>query len=143
MTDHRVSDGWLVIPAEVRKGQAEDRTYRLSAESTGWLETIRRPKRDLIWPWPFAESYLWIAYKRLRKRAGLPSDRRSSFHRMRRSVASHFEAAGGNATELLGHSDRRLTQRSYLDPRFCKAPQAVDRLFRLNPHDRGRPPGTG
>jgi integrase len=137
-----VSDDWLIIPAEVRKGQSEDRTYHLSPESTGWLETIRRPKRELIWPWPHAPSYLWISYRRLRERAGLASDRRSSFHRMRRSVASHFEAAGGNATELLGHSDRRLTQRSYLDPRFCKAPQATDRLFRLSPIDRMPPPGA-
>lgn len=126
-----VSDGWLIIPAEARKSQTEDRTYRLSPESTGWLDTICRPKRDLIWPWPYAESYLWIAYRRLRKRAGLPTDRRSSFHRMRRSVASHFEAAGGNATDLLGHSDRRLTKASYLDPRIAIPPQAADKLFRL------------
>lgn len=126
-----VSDGWLIIPAEVRKSQTEDRTYRLSQESVNWLDTIRRPRRDLVWPWPFAASYLWIAYKRLRKRAGLPADRRSSFHRMRRSVASHYEAAGGNATELLGHSDRRLTKRSYLDPRIAVQSQATDRLFRL------------
>jgi integrase len=127
-----VSDGWLIIPAEVRKSQTEDRTYRLSPESVAWLDTIRRPRRDLVWPWPYAASYLWIAYRKLRKRAGLPTDRRSSFHRMRRSVASHFEAAGGNATELLGHSDRRLTKRSYLDVRIVKAPQASDLLFRLN-----------
>lgn len=126
-----ISDGWLIIPAEVRKSQTEDKTYRLSQESVAWLDTIRRPRRDLVWPWPYAESYLWIAYKKLRKRAGLPTDRRSSFHRMRRSVASHFEAAGGNATELLGHSDRRLTKRSYLDVRIVKAPQASDLLFRL------------
>jgi integrase len=134
---------WLIIPAEFRKAQTEDRTYRLSKESLAWLEAIRRPRRELIWEWPYAASYLWIAYKRLRQRAGLPTDRRSSFHRMRRSVASHFEAAGGNATELLGHSDRRLTRRSYLDPRLCKAPQAGDLLFRLTPWNTTPPSGSG
>lgn len=124
---------WLTIPAEARKGQAEDRTYQLSPESVAWLHTIQRPKRDLIWPWPYAESYLWIAYRRLRRRAGLPTDRNSSFHRMRRSVASHFEAAGGNATVLLGHSDRKVTRQSYLDPRIAVPPQATDKLFRLSP----------
>ncbi len=124
---------WLTIPAEVRKSQTEDRTYQLSTDSANWLDTIRRPNRDVIWPWPYAESYLWIAYRRLRKRAGLPDDRRSSFHRMRRSVASHFEAAGGNATVLLGHSDRKLTVTSYLDPKIAVPPQATDKLFRLAP----------
>lgn len=138
-----VSESWLTVPAEVRKGMTEDRSYQLSAETLEAIETIRRPKRELIWPWPFHPVYLWQAYRNLRRRAGLATDRRSSFHRMRRSVASHFEAAGGNATELLGHSDRRLTKASYLDARFVKTPQAVDRLFRLSqPQDRSKPPGT-
>lgn len=126
-----ISGDWLIIPAEARKGQTEDRCYHLSPESTGWLDAIRRPKRELIWPWPYSEPYLWQRYKQIRKIAGLSTDRQSSFHRMRRSVASHFEAAGGNATELLGHSDRKLTKQSYLDPRFVRPPQAADKLFRL------------
>ncbi len=124
---------WLILPADVRKAQKEDATYQLSPDSIAWLDMIQRPKRNVIWPWPYTESYLWIAYKRLRKRAGLPTDRQSSFHRMRRSVASHFEAAGGNATVLLGHSDRKVTVQSYLDPRVAVPPQAADRLFRLAP----------
>jgi integrase len=52
---------------------------------------------------------------------------------MRRSVASHYEAAGGNATELLGHSSRSVTL-AYLDPRIVPQQHAVDLLFR--PGDR-------
>lgn len=137
-----LSEGWLNLPAECRKGMTEDKSYQLSAEALEALECIRRPKRELIWPWPNHPLYIWRVYCNLRRRAGLATDRRSSFHRMRRSVASHFEAAGGNATELLGHSDRRLTKSAYLDARFVKSPQAVDRLFRLSqPHDRSKPPG--
>lgn len=135
-----LSEEWLTIPAETRKGQTEDRTYRLDPETVESLEIIRRPKRDLIWPWHLHRAEVWKHYKRLRQRAGLASDRRSSFHRMRRSVASHFEAAGGNATELLGHSDRRLTKASYLDPRFAKTPQALDKLKPLAPGDRRQQP---
>ena len=133
-----LADEWLTIPAESRKGQTEDRTYRLDPQTIESLEVIRRPKRDLIWLWPGSHVEIWRHYKRLRQRAGLASDRRSSFHRMRRSVASHYEAAGGNATELLGHSDRRLTKNSYLDPRFSKVPQALDKL---KPIDGRRNPG--
>jgi integrase len=128
-----LADNWLTIPAEVRKGQVEDRVYQLSRQAVDALEVIRRPKRTLIWPWDKDRSSIWRAYKVLRSAAGLATDRRSSFHRMRRSVASHFEAAGGNATELLGHSDRRLTKLSYLDPRIVKTSQAADKLFRLEP----------
>lgn len=119
----------LSIPAECRKGQTEDRVYRLSQPSLDLLGIIRFPQRPQIWPWPYHPLYLWQRYRALRRAAGLPTDRRSSFHRMRRSVASHFEAAGGNATELLGHSDRKLTRSSYIDPRICETPQAADRLF--------------
>lgn len=138
-----LSEKWLVIPAEVRKGQTEDRTYELSPQALESLEIIRRPRREQVWPWPYSQPWLWIRYKEIRESAGLATDRQSAFHRMRRSVASHFEAAGGNATELLGHSDRRLTKQSYLDPRFCKSPQAVDKLFRLDPpRDQTPPPGS-
>jgi hypothetical protein len=44
-------------------------------------------------------------------------------------VASHAEAAGMNATELLHHSTRKVTL-AYLDPRIVKRPQAADVLFR-------------
>lgn len=120
----------LILPAEIRKGGQRDRIYRLHQDTVAKLESIRKPERELIWPWDRTEAILYRRYKNLLKRAGLPFDRKSMFHRMRRSVASHYEAAGGNATELLGHSNRRTTQASYIDPRISPSPQAVDRLFR-------------
>ncbi len=120
----------LILPAEIRKGGQRDRIYRLHQDTVSKLESIRQPARELLWPWDRTESMLYRRYKNLLKRAGLAFDRKSMFHRMRRSVASHYEAAGGNATELLGHSDRRTTQASYIDPRISPQPQAVDRLFR-------------
>jgi hypothetical protein len=46
---------------------------------------------------------------------------------MRRSVASYFKQAGGDATELLDHSARSVTQ-AYLDPRIVTQVQAMDLL---------------
>lgn len=124
-----LSGEWLTLPAEIRKGGRQDRAYKLAADTLAILGSIRRPQRKLILPWPFHHTTLYNHYRRIRRRAGLPYDRRSGFHRIRRTVATFFEAAGGNATELLGHSDRRVT-RGYLDPRLLKQPQAIDLLFR-------------
>ena len=63
------------------------------------------------------------------ERAGLPNSRLYKFHSIRKSVASYYEAAGGNATELLGHSSRRITK-AYIDPRICCKPSPVGVLFR-------------
>lgn len=93
------------------------------------LQTIHRERNTRVFPWPYTDTYLWRKYEALLNRAGLPSDRAHKFHCVRKSVASYFEAAGGNATELLGHSSRRITRR-YLDPRVVSPPQASDVLFR-------------
>lgn len=125
-----ITDGWLLIPAESRKGKRKDAAYRLAEDTLACLQALKtyRPAGEL-WPWPYSKEYVWTRYREIRRRAGLPVDRRSSFHRMRRSVASHLEAAGGDATAALGHESRRITQ-SYLDPMIVKPPQATDYLFR-------------
>ncbi len=127
---HLTAD-YLTLPAEIRKGGRMDRVYHLHPDTLAGLERIRLPVRELIWPWELSPNMLWLRYKKILKRAGLSFDRKSMFHRMRKSVASHFQAAGGNATALLGHQDARTT-RAYIDERIAPAPQAIDRLFRPN-----------
>ncbi len=120
--------GTLLLPAEVRKGQTCDRLYRIAADTAERLAVLPRDRSPFHWP--YCLGTLWGRYKRMLQAAGLPCDRRSKFHRIRRSTASHYEAAGGNATELLGHSSRKVTVKSYLDPRICGPPSAIDLLFR-------------
>lgn len=135
--------GWLHVPAEARKGRKSDRLYPLSGAAQRAVEAIRHPARKLILPWDRCPSLLWLRYKRILKTAGLPAGRRSMFHRMRRSVASHFEAAGGNATELLDHSSRTVTK-GYLDPRIVSQPQPSDLLFDpTEGDDKPLPPPIG
>jgi integrase len=127
-TDFDAQSGWLIVRAESRKGGRADKPARLPAEAVEALERIRQPERELIFQWDLSDGYIYRRYNRILKSAGLATDAKSKFHRMRKSAASHFEAGNGNATALLGHSSRAVTL-SYLDPRICKPPQAADVLF--------------
>lgn len=124
--------GWLLVPAKFRKGGKSDRLYKLSDETLSILRESKKSRpRDLIFPWPYSETYLWKMFGNLLKSAGLDSGARSKFHKLRRSVASHYEAAGGDATELLGHSERKVTVKHYLDKRITGvAKPACELLFR-------------
>lgn len=127
--DVDLKDGWVLCRAENRKGGRQDRLYRISKETIAALKSIKKAP-GLCFPWPHTKTYLWDRLGIICARAGLPDDARSKFHRIRRTVASYYEAAGGNATELLGHSSRKITEK-YLDRRIVRRPQAVDRLWRL------------
>lgn len=129
--------GFLLVRAEQQK-DAEDQWFRLHVDTLALLHRIRT-ERELIFPWPYCACTLWNRYRRILVDAGLPTTRRDKFHRMRRSVASWFEASGGNATELLGHSSRAVTL-AYLDKTIIGRTHATDLLFRPNsPPDS--PPG--
>lgn len=121
-------DGLTVfLPAEVRKGGQVDRLYPIAEETAQLLRKLPREHRPFFWPYDNATLYGRL--KRMLLKGGLPADRRSKFHRIRRSTASHYEAAGGNAMKLLGHSSPKVTA-TYLDPRIVKTASAVDLLFR-------------
>lgn len=107
------------VEAEVRKGRRRDMLYRLLPQAVNAIRDIYDPQRTLLFPWPYCEGTFYHHYTRILRAAGLPDDRYSKPQRMRRSFASHLEAAGGNATEALGHSTRSVTKRAYLDPRIC------------------------
>ena len=116
------------VPAEDRKGCFDDRLYDLTAESVVLLRLVPQTKAG-----PFAvnchRSTLYNRYEKLLKLAGLPTDNKSKFHRIRRSAASHLAAAGGDSQKFLGHRDAATTE-LYLDPRILGKPSAVDLLFR-------------
>ena len=75
----------------------------------------------------FHISTFYNRLNRLLKAAHLPTDRRSKCHRVRRTHASYLTAAGGDATQSLGHSSPKTTA-GYLDPRICGTQRAVDLL---------------
>lgn len=122
---------WLSVPAEVRKGKRADITFKLGTDTLEALEAIRAPKRQTIFEWELAPAYIYQKYTKILQLAGLPFDCKSKFHRMRKSVASHFFAAGGDAQRQLGHADPRTTSK-YLDPRIVKRDEPCDVLPRIS-----------
>lgn len=127
-----LAGGWIVVKAEWRKGRRADVLSKLHPDTVHCLTLMREPERPRVLPWPWSKTYVWNRYKRILKAAGLPDDREHKFHCLRKSAASYFEAAGHDATRLLGHSSRRVTAR-YLDPRIVGQTHAADVLFRPAP----------
>ena len=132
-TDVDLRNGWLRIAPEKRKGGRQGRVYRLTHDCIEWLERVRFPARQLVWPWPHRYTYLFPRWKEILKCAGLPYDRNRMFGCVRASHASHLEAAGGDATLSLGHASRDTTIGHYLDPTIASNGVAPgDRLFPLD-----------
>jgi integrase len=124
--------GQLAVPAEFRKGGRKPMLYHLKPATLAALLVIDTPERELIFPFPFQRGSFYGRYRRLLKTAGLPYVRyKSAMQKMRRSFATHLEAAGGNATEALSHSLRSITTDSYLDPRLIERTPANELLFPL------------
>ena len=111
--------GTLVcMRAEGRKGGRRDLTRSITADTALAIDQIALPKRDLVFPWRKSVSTIYYHLDRILDRANLPKDRRSKFHRIRRTSASYYELAGGDAQDLLDHSTPALKRRHYLDPRI-------------------------
>lgn len=122
-----LKNGWVRFDAEDRKGATADNALPIAAYTIEALAIIK--KRDgLVFRWPYSSTYIYNRFGKIMRRAGLPDNALYKFHVLRKSVASHYEAAGGNATELLGHTSRKVT-RAYLDPRIVRPVSAVDLLF--------------
>ena len=124
-----LASGWVRFSAEDRKGATADNALPIAGYTVASLRAIKRSDGP-VFRWPYSPTYIYRRLAKIMLRAGLPDNRNYKFHVVRKSVASHYEAAGGNATELLGHTSRKVTL-AYLDPRIVKRVSAVDLLFRL------------
>lgn len=114
---------WLTVPAEFRKGKRRDRQYELSQETVEALARIPRLHKE-IFHWPYHYTLLWAKFGAVLKRAGVTTDRKSKFHRLRRTVASACAAVDVDAQSILDHKDRSVTE-MYLDPRIVRQTSAA------------------
>jgi integrase len=126
--DLDLDGGTVNFRAITRKGRKKPKHWKLHPITVQLFRDIADPPREVVFDSGLEISSLYCRYNALLKEAGLPHGRDSKFHRMRKSAASFFEAAGGDATFLLGHSSRAITL-LYLDPRIVVPKQAADLLF--------------
>lgn len=105
----------VLYRAEVRKGGYRDAAASLSRRTirdVGRLLELAPAERLFV---RGSESTVWPAYTRILRDAGLPCDRRSKFHRLRRTHATFIHLAGGDATAAMGHRSDATTRAHYLD----------------------------
>jgi integrase len=117
-----VSPHGIVVRAEERKGKRRDLFRSISPECHAAIEAIRTD-RKVVFDWDRCYTSLWGRLGKICERAGLPNDRYSKFHRVRKTTASYAAAAGLNAQAVMDHASPLTTQR-YLDPRIVR-PQDV------------------
>lgn len=125
------------VPAKIRKGQYRGMVYTISQELMKDLWRMHRGSPQYVFPWPHCEQTLYNRYKKILRKAGLPCDHRSKFHRMRRSFASHLKAAGGDPTYEMQHSSTRITLNCYLDPTIAGGEPSYRKLPRIDDFSQG------
>jgi len=128
--DINLDTGWIILQAESRKGRRADKATQLHPNTIALLRRIHRADGK-VFPWDRSACTLWLRYDRILKRAGLPHDRKSKFHRVRKSVATHLTVLGGNAQSAMGHSSPAVTA-VYIDPTIARTQQPSDILFRID-----------
>lgn len=120
----------LYLPAKIRKGKRKDARYTLWPETLNALAAVYHwSHSEKLLPWPYHESTFWNQYGKLLEHAGLPNNRTCKTQKVRRSVATHIFANGGDATAALLHSSDAVTRKHYLDYSICR-PQQQDVLPR-------------
>ena len=113
------------VPAKLRKGGRLSMSYTIRPETASALQVMLVPLSDsgLVWEHHWrCDSTMYRAYRTIVRDAGLKWDRRQSgFQKLRRTVLTMIEVAGGDATAFARHSSRRVTKESYLDQRILAA----------------------
>lgn len=108
-------DGTLPVPGIYRKCK-KPKTHHLPPVAMQAIENLRGRTEGRIFEFPFHKTTFWLRNKKVLRAAGLPTTREWQPQMNRRTFASWLEANGGDATEALDHSARRVTTKSYLDP---------------------------
>lgn len=125
----------ITAEAEVMKHKVSQ-TFQVSQETRDALQNMLASARSehdspLLFSWPHSEEALHAAYKKIVQRCGLYTSGKDSFHKLRRTSATHLTAAVGieAASRHLGHSGIEMTKR-YVDPRLTNEHKAADNLPR-------------
>jgi integrase len=125
------SDGWLRIPASVRKGKRKSMEYELPQGVLSLLAPLMAAPGEMLFARPFCVGTFYHRYGKLLTAAGLPTGRRWKPQALRRTFASYLKLAGGDATDALNHDSPKTTKDSYLDPTVTDKPQPAGLILRF------------
>jgi integrase len=127
---HDIEPQAVVFRAETRKGQRADIYRPITPECYAAIMAIKT-KRKLVFDWDRSYTLIWYRLGKICERAGLPNDRMSKFHRVRKTCASYYAAGGGDPQTMMGHTSPAVTK-LYLDPRIVtpdtSAPDVLPRI---------------
>lgn len=120
----QLDKGMAVVPARIRKGKRKNRIYRLAPRACELLESMLRvpSPTGLVFDHAWADwRSIFKRYRQLVESAGLPYVRgRTGPKKLRCTVYTRIEMAGGDASKFARHSDRRVTD-AYLDQLMLSA----------------------
>lgn len=125
-----VGPNGITIRAEGRKGQRRDIWRGISPDCYDAIMATKT-KRRLVFDWDKSYGMIWHDLGRICDRAGLPNDRMSKFHRVRKTTASYAAAGGLDPQKVMDHASP-LTTRRYLDPRIVRQKEATDVLPKVS-----------
>jgi integrase len=155
-SDIDLDNRWVIYRKETRKGRGKttDNLQRISRKAVKVLRQLQeytgpdKPRfvrnglgdvpvvdgatKETIDGKVFPESdrgTLYYHMKRILASVGLEKDRRSMFHRMRRTHATFLYIAGGDPTASLGHYSDQMTRDHYLDKRYAHRGYGADLLY--------------
>lgn len=109
----------------------KDRTTTIVRDISPRLAEVMLPQRrgpgELVWPWLEHRNInsIRLGIVRVCRKAGVVP---LGFHGFRRASASYVAAAGGDATEHLGHTNARTTRQHYLSADIVGRQSALDFL---------------
>jgi len=136
-TDFRPERREVTAMAEVQK-QGVAQTFVVSEQTSEALQRmLAEPHIEpdeppmFLFHWPLRKDAIHEHFRTILKRAGLYDKGDNTWHKMRRSCATHLTAALGieAASRQLGHSSVEMTRR-YVDPRQTGHHNAADHLPR-------------
>lgn len=124
-------DGAILARAETQKTICDEVRW-LGPDAVAAVKAITSVDSELLFAWPYQKEAYWRRWKRILRHAGLSATRRDGPQKMRRSSASHLEAAcPGAAQRHLGHKTAGLAYKHYVDPRIAPAQNAARILPRI------------
>lgn len=130
----------MLFRAETRKGRSSDLLRVITPDFVEILRPQQREPGKVVWHWDRrCYTSIWVILKGMTKKCGING---TGFHKLRKASASYIHAAGGDATEQLGHAKPEVTRAHYLDSRITQTRPAVEFLPTLDLTDPPEKPAA-